>query len=912
MLLPKTTFPQKLKGEKRVQLDSAIVNSMSFQSEYSKQSASTDQDKPLWILHDGPPYANGPVHMGHAVNKILKDITNRWKVTSGHRCHYVPGWDCHGLPIELKALSKAGKSRNKDPLSVRALSRNFAIQAVEAQKSEFVSWGIMADWSNPYLTMDSHFVKAQLKLFYQLYSQGYIYQRFMPVYWSPSSQTALAESELEYNPKHVSTAIYIRFPVVKESVPSEWTAESDLYFLSWTTTPWSIAANRAIAFKADAEYVIVQDKQRLKGGLYIVAAELLAKNAELVDIFGTNPNVIQRFTADKMANLRYTHPLSQDDEMKLYPGSHVTLTAGTGLVHTAPAHGQEDYLLGLQYDLDLSCPVNEVGKYDSSVIHPKLENLDVLGRGNDVMLQLLHENDHILKQSKFVHSYPYDWRTKKPVILRGSRQWFMDTKSLQSKALQAIENDVEITPLSSGFENILKSRPYWCISRQRVWGVPIPVFYLKESDEVVVTEESIEELCRLVDEHGNIDFWWKWDAETLGAKLQIQGADSVEKGKDILDVWFDSGMTWNAVLPPNEGSKQVADLYLEGLDQFSGWFYSSLLTSIGSQKQSAYKKIFVHGFTLDENGRKMSKSLGNVIAPSSITAGKNGFGVDVLRYWVAAHASSSTSVPVSDNILKMTSEDVDRIRNALRYIISNLNTDDDQLDLLPIQDMKRVDQYLLHQLADFCQTLAQHYDAMAYNKVCQSVQNFVANDLSSFFFTIVKDRLYCEAKDSLSRKSAVTTLFWIGKCLTLYLKPILPILYCEVNQHCGLFEDDGSDVASSINSFQNDILRDQFQDVLAIRRSLNQSQVKKSDGVYLMNNVKLPLSLEDLAEVWQVAFVSCQSDLQIAPSTFEVNGIQVAAKPSGMQACPRCRLFRSLGPEDLCRRCQQVVDSITV
>ena len=904
MLLPKTTFPQKIQGEKRVKLDNAIVNSTSFQSEYARQMS--EKEKPLWILHDGPPYANGPVHMGHAVNKILKDITNRWKVSSGYRCHYVPGWDCHGLPIELKALSKA-RSRNKDPLSVRALSRNFAIQAVEEQKSQFVSWGVMADWTKPYLTMDSHFVKAQLKLFYKLYNNGCIYQRFMPVYWSPSSQSALAESELEYNSNHVSTAIYIRFPVVTATIPSEWPSSSDLYFLSWTTTPWSIAANRAIAFSADADYVIVQDPKGKKN--YIVAFDLLSKNDELVDIFGSNPKIMQRFKAETMANLRYTHPLKSNTEMKIYAGSHVTLTAGTGLVHTAPAHGQEDYLLGLEHDLDLSCPVNEVGKYDSSVIHPKLEGLDVLGRGNDVILQLLHENNHILKQSKFMHSYPYDWRTKKPVILRGSRQWFMDTKSLQIKALEAIKNNIEVNPMSkSGFETILRARPYWCISRQRVWGVPIPVFY-NQDEQVVVNENVIDKLCDLVDEHDNIDFWWKWDDSTLGEKLKIPEHQNVIKGKDILDVWFDSGVTWNAVLPSlgsNEDGNaiQKADLYLEGLDQFSGWFYSSLLTSLGSQEQAAYKKIFVHGFTLDENGRKMSKSLGNVIAPSSITSGKNSYGVDVLRYWVAAHASSSTSVPVSDKILKMSSEDVDRTRNVLRYIISNLN--DDELVLLQLKELKMVDQYVLHLLSDFCQTLAHYYDAMAYNKVCQSVQHFIANDLSAFFFTIIKDRLYCEPRDSLARKSALTTLFWIGKYLSVYLKPILPILSYEVMQHCNILNES----SSLKTNFKNDLLKDRFQDIIAIRRCLNQNKVKKSDCVNLGSSVGLGLSLEDLAEIWQVAFVTQDDNLKT--TTFNINGILVDVKPSGMEACPRCRLFCSPTEEDLCKRCRQVVNSITV
>ena len=484
-----------------------------------------------------------------------------------------------------------------------------------------MSWGVMGDWKSPYKTMDSKLVKNQLEIFFWMHSNGYVYQRYMPVYWSPSSKTALAESELEYNPKHESSSIYVKFPVAKDNdcIPENIKNSSSLYILIWTTTPWSLVANRAVCFNSDLEYCFVKSSN--SEDYYIVAKETLYKSEDLKIIFGSNPVIHDtKLTESDLISLKYQNPINIFNEKKnwlpILPASHVTAESGTGLVHTAPSHGPEDYLVGVNNQLDLSCPIDENGCYDSSV--PHFTGLYALEEGNRAILNTLTEMGHILYQKTYVHSYPYDWRTKKPVLLRASKQWFIDTGKLQPQALKALEN-VDIHPKSAvnGFQGILEKRPYWCISRQRIWGAPIPVFYKK--DEAVISRELMNRYHELIDKHGT-DFWWK--LETKEILDGLADSDNMTKGKDILDVWFDSGITWYSNIEVDkENSLKQSDVYLEGLDQFSGWFYSSLLTSIAVQNASPYKKLYVHGFTMDEDGKKMSKSLGNVVSPHQITHG---------------------------------------------------------------------------------------------------------------------------------------------------------------------------------------------------------------------------------------------------------------------------------------------------
>lgn len=482
----------------------------------------------------------------------------------------------------------------------------------------------MGDWKGSYRTMDSEFVKRQISVFYWMLSHSYVYQRYMPVYWSPSSKTALAESELEYNAQHKSTSVYVRFPINNEfDLPLETPSGADVYLLIWTTTPWSLAANRAVCYNPDLEYCFVRHPS--SGDLYIVAIDSLYTNEALKKIFGLAPEVKHlKLLGLDLASLTYRNPVFAnqpcDESMHIYPASHVTMTSGTGLVHTAPAHGPEDYLIGVDNHLDLSCPVDENGCYDSTV-PANLRGLFALEEGNTEIISMLENDRHILLQGPYIHSYPYDWRTKKPVLLRASKQWFIDTGKLQPKAMNALKN-VDIYPNSAanGFQGVLDKRPYWCISRQRVWGVPIPVFYDSKGD-VVISKEIVDRYMDLIDTHGS-DFWWKLEATDILRGLNVENSEQMTKSCDILDVWFDSGISWHNVIEPDSNSSlKQSDVYIEGLDQFSGWFYSSLLTSVALQSAPPFKKLYVHGFTMDENGRKMSKSLGNVVSPTEITQG---------------------------------------------------------------------------------------------------------------------------------------------------------------------------------------------------------------------------------------------------------------------------------------------------
>ena len=514
------------------------------------------------------------------------------------------------------------------------------------------------------------------------------------------------------------------------------------------------------------------------------------------------------------------------------------------------------------------------------------------------------QGENILKKTKFQHSYPYDWRTKKPVILRGSQQWFIDTKSLKNQALDVIQKEVTVEPknMFQGFESILKSRPYWCISRQRVWGVPIPVFY-DENDNVIITDAIVERLCELTEKHGNIDFWWKMSAEEILDGLEGEFGDKLTKGQDILDVWFDSGMTWNAVIPKGDNDDQVADLYLEGLDQFSGWFYSSLLTSLASQGKAPYKSIFVHGFALDENGRKMSKSLGNVVAPMDIVQGakkKPAYGVDTLRYWVAAHACRSANIQVSDKVMAITKQEMDRLRNYLRFAISNIESEEH--DLVPLEQMKLVDRYMLHRTAVFYEKLAESYDALFLNRVCQLTQSFAIHELSGFYYSIIKDRLYCDEKSSLHRQSALTALFHIATVLVKALNPITPVMAEEIAQTAPRMQLDFVQPLDLdlIESWKDDSLEEPFQEVQDILKNLNQSNVKRSDAVLLKPNDTLKVFSEnDLMEIFQVSFVKFVDN--------ESNQF-IEIVPSQHCLCPRCRLYQAKIEGELCCRCEKVVN----
>ncbi|XP_013137867.1 PREDICTED: isoleucine--tRNA ligase, mitochondrial isoform X2 [Papilio polytes] len=621
ILFPKTLFPARSNNaiKEEVQKMAQFAELYTWQRENLKG--------PEFVLHDGPPYANGDLHMGHAVNKIIKDINNRSQILQGNKVHYVPGWDCHGLPIELKALQKA-KNSSKNVSSqenIRQIARDFALETVAKQKAAFQSWGIMADWDTCYLTLDKKYVQNQLRQFYKMYKSGLIFRALKPVYWSPSSKTALAEAELEYNPQFKSKEVYIKFPMdTVPEVASNFSGKP-ISALVWTTTPWTLIANKAICYSANLTYSIVTLNNK-PDELFVVAS---AQIECLRNILGVEIEKLIDFDGKELKGMYYKSLLTSE-KLPFLEASHVTEGKGTGLVHTAPAHGPDDFLVALKNNMPVECNVDESGRYIN--LDNRFNGLYVLGDGQDAVINVLVGS--IVHQSVYVHSYPLDWRTKKPVIIRASQQWFIDTAALKDKALAGLDKVVLLPPSSAGqsrqgFRAQLEKRPYWCISRQRAWGVPIPVLY--SGEKVIVDDGIIEKLCSLI-ESNDTDVWWTCDVRDLipddvRNKYNLDNQE-VTKGNDIMDIWLDSGLSWQTL----DGRR--ADLYSEGVDQLTGWFQASLLTSLALTGEAPYESIFVHGFVVDEKKRKMSKSIGNVIDPYTIINGdkkQQGYGVDTLR-----------------------------------------------------------------------------------------------------------------------------------------------------------------------------------------------------------------------------------------------------------------------------------------
>jgi isoleucyl-tRNA synthetase len=725
------------------------------------------------VLHDGPPYANGQLHMGHAVNKILKDITLKHHIASRTPVNYIPGWDCHGLPIELKATKAADKLT---PVEIRTKARKFACATLEKQKAEFAQWGVTADWDGKgsvYRTLDVSYVQKQLQLFYELYRKGLIYRDMKPVYWSPSSRTALAEAELEYDPNYESQSLYLRLKL--QELPEKFRKiDKPIYAIIWTTTPWSLPANQAVSYSEDLVYSLVQLEGDL-GAYYLIASDLLAQmSTEL----GRKIEEVEAVQGSGLEMATYTHPIDASS-CPFLPASHVQVTKGTGLVHTAPSHGPDDYLVALKHKIPLKCLVDEDGLYNSDA--PKfLQGHSVLKEGSQLILSHLAPPD-ILECSKFIHSYAIDWRTKEPVLFRASAQWFINTEALKAQAIEEIRK-MEIFPKQMAGTNKetltaqLAKRPYWCISRQRVWGVPIPVFYDKVSNRELISEKTVVKICSKLEATGSMDFWWDEKAKEeilTGEVLEEFGvaAADVETRRDILDIWFDSGISWHNVL---EGDR-VADLYLEGVDQFTGWFQSSLLTSVAQRGVAPYKSVFVHGFAVDAKGHKMSKSLGNVILPKDII-GK--FGVDALRWWVAAHATQHSTIPVSPKLLESSQESVHKVRAIFKFLLGCIEPSKAKGHRLENNEhLWAIDRYALHSLLELHDQVQALYETYQYNRVPAVVNNFLANNLSSVYMHLIKDRLYCGTaeENELLCDILKSTFDVLCKCLW----PVVPFLVEE-------------------------------------------------------------------------------------------------------------------------------------
>ena len=733
--------------------------------------------RPKFLLMDGPPYANGSIHIGHAVNKVLKDIVIKSKTLAGFDAPYVPGWDCHGLPIEHQVEKKYGRVGNKlDANAFRKACREFAKKQIQGQLGDFKRLGILGEWDDPYMTLAPQFEAEQLRAFAKIITNGHLYKGYKPVHWCLDCRSALAEAEVEYEDK-TSPSIDVPFYVVDhENFIAQFGALKDggtggLAVVIWTTTPWTLPGNQAVALHQDLEYSLVQTDWQ--GGTRLVVA------SELVD------TVMQRFGIEDYRELgrveghalegqKLKHPFL-DRQVPLILGDHVTLDAGTGAVHTAPGHGHEDFDVGKKYGLPIENPVGDDGRFLSSTEH--FAGLNV-HEAADKIMQVLRQHNSLLHNETVHHSYPHCWRHKTPVIFRATPQWFisMETQHLRQQALGAIET-VAFTP-SWGEQRIhgmVEGRPDWCISRQRTWGVPIAVFIHRETDELHPDTLSLLEQVAQRVEVGGIDAWFELDPAEL---LSPQDVEHYVKVTDIMDVWMDSGVVHHSVPKTHPHLGYPADLYLEGSDQHRGWFQSSLLTSVAMHGQAPYRGVLTHGFTVDERGRKMSKSLGNVVQPQSVT---KTLGADVLRLWVAA-TDYRNEISVSDEILKRVSDSYRRIRNTCRFLLGNLHGFNPAEDCIPVSDMLALDRHMMVQAHALQTEICQAYDEYEFHHIYQKVHNYCVVDLGGFFLDIIKDRLYTTQPESLARRSAQTAMFHILSAMSRWIAPILSFTAEEIWQ----------------------------------------------------------------------------------------------------------------------------------
>ena len=769
--LPRTGFPMKASLPN---LEPRILQRWD-QLQLYRKIRDLRAGSPVFLLHDGPPYANGNIHIGHAENKILKDFIVKSRTMAGFNAPYIPGWDCHGLPIEIKVdqvlgRKKAGMTR----VQIRRECREYAGKFVELQKQEFIRLGILGDWNAPYLTMSHRYEAAIARTFGKFVREGYVYKGLKPVHWCCSCRTALAEAEVEYE-DHTSPSIYVKFPLKSDpSLLDPALSGRRVSVVIWTTTPWTLPANLAIAFNANLEYSAVE----VGDEVYLIASELVAATAAGC---GFEPGkTLATMEGRKLAALETRHPFLD----RLSPGllgEHVTLEQGTGCVHTAPGHGHEDYALGKAHGLDIYCPVDGGGRFVAGTRH--VEGMRVFD-ANETVLQLLRDREALLAAETISHSYPHCWRCHKPVIFRATPQWFisMEHRDLRGKSLEAIQG-VRWIP-EWGQERIsgmIANRPDWCVSRQRVWGVPITAFYCEGCQEPLLEPEAIDRVVAIFEEEG-ADAWFSRPVEDLlpqGARCTTCGADRFRKESDILDVWFDSGASQAAVLGHQPDVPWPADMYLEGSDQYRGWFHSSLLIGVATSQGAPYRQVLTHGWTLDAEGRAMSKSRGNVIEPQKIVRRD---GAEILRLWVAA-SDCREDIRISPDLIRRLSDGYRKFRNTARFMLGNLSDFSPAEHSVATADLEELDQWALVRTSRLLEKVYAWYEAYEFHRIYHRVYDFLTVDLSSFYFDVLKDRLYTAAPDAHPRRSAQTVLYLVLEALTRALAPIYSFTCEEIWEH---------------------------------------------------------------------------------------------------------------------------------
>lgn len=867
-----------------------------------------NEHKPYFILHDGPPYANGDIHIGHALNKILKDFVVRYKSMMGYRVPFIPGWDTHGLPIET-ALTKAGVDRKAmSPSEFRKKCAEYAIKQVENQMQQFKRLGVIADWENPYITLTKDYEAMQIRVFARMVERGLIYKGERPVYWSWSSESALAEAEIEYHDKK-SPSIYVAFPVIdgKGVIPN------DARFIIWTTTPWTIPGNLGIAVHPELEYALVDTNQ----GQYVIANSLVENLTR--ELGWSSVNVIKTVKGQELEYIRCKHPLYDRDSLVIL-GEHVTAEA-TGCVHTAPGHGEDDFRVGQQYGLDILCIADEQGKLTKETIYFTGLHVD---EANKAITEMLKEKGALLKLGFIVHSYPHDWRTKKPIIFRVTPQWFASIEGLKETMLKEIDK-VEWLPKwgDTRLGNMVKDRKDWCISRQRAWGVPIPVFYAENGEEIL-DPEIIYHVADLFKQHGS-NIWFDWDAKDLlpvGYTHPGSPNGIFKKETDIMDVWFDSGSSHHAVLV-ERNLPYPADLYLEGSDQYRGWFNSSLSTGVAMTDQAPYKKVVSHGFVLDGEGRKMSKSLGNVVDPLKVM---NQSGADILRLWVAS-VDYQADVRISDELMKQVSEIYRKIRNTLRFLLGNLSDFHVATDYVPFEQLSEVDQFVMVKLNQLTKEVIAAYENYAFDEVFRKVNNYITQFLSSFYLDFTKDILYIEKQDALARRAIQTVLYDNFIHIVKLLAPIIPHTADEAYLHLNDVQELSVHLTEmpGVKTFANEAeLLAKYEGFLTVRdyilKALEEARNAKVIGkslnakVILYPNEEMKAFLDTIqGNMAQFCIVS-QLEISTAPapaSALQFEGVAVQVVNAEGHTCSRCwQVVQSVNEDELCERCDAIVRSL--
>ncbi len=926
--LPRTEFPMKANLTER----EPIFIKFWQENKIYEKILEKREAAPLFVLHDGPPYANGHIHLGTALNKVLKDIIVKSKSMMGYRVPFIPGWDCHGLPIELKVEQELGVKRGElPPLVIRDNCRRYAERFINIQREEFLRLGVFAHWGEPYLTMSPEYEATIAREFLKLLTSGQVFRRKKPVFWCPTCVTALAEAEVEYEEK-ISPSIYVKFPLPEEtlkylkealgvSLPERISA------LIWTTTPWTLPANLALALHPDYEYLLVrwpgeEEAYLLAEGRLLALCALLEREL---------PEILAKIDPSLLEGKWAKHPFYEDRRSILVLGDFVTLQTGTGIVHIAPGHGEEDYQIGLKYGLEIYVPVDEEGRFFD---HVALVGGLGINDANRVILEELKKKGKLLFSEKITHSYPHCWRCKRPVIFRAEYQWFisMEAKGLRSKAIKALEQ-VRFIPHwgKNRLLSMLEVRPDWCVSRQRVWGVPITVFKCENCGEYLKEMKYYEKVLEIFAKEG-CDPWFIDPAEKLlpeGTTCPYCGGQKFTKEKDILDVWFDSGVSFAGVLEKRGDLRFPADLYLEGSDQHRGWFQSSLICSVGTREVPPYKAILTHGFVVDGQGRKMSKSLGNVIHPQDLI---KKYGAEIIRLWVSAE-DYRNDIKISKEIIDRLVETYRKIRNTCRFLLGNLFDFDPQENLLSFEELPSLERYVLHRLSRLIERVKRAYEDFDFHLVTYEIHLFCVEELSSLIIDVNRDFLYCETKNSLKRRATQTVFYYALEALVKLMAPILSFTAEEIWQNLPYKKSEISVFLTEFPDYNFRLSKEElawWEKVLALRKEFLKAleiarQEKKIIGnslsaeCYVLSPEELKTYFQDKS-FWEYLLMIAKFELldkevdgmSVRYSSEDFPGLIISVKETTYQKCERCWQRRpevgSLRIKDLCARCLRVVE----